>query len=567
MKVQYLLLVVPATRVLATFSLVGGPSITSNTPFPDAFVSYSIEFSSFPDFAGNNCAPNDFSHNLLNNIGNLTGTKPHIRVGGNTQDYALYNASLPFALNGTFDYTRSSDYPTTIFIGPSYFESYAQWPETKFSHGFNLGLGANSSAGWQTLLDTVPLACKALGPEKLLVWEYGNEPDLFSTSSNGPVRPPAPLGWNETIYVSQWLNGTRQIRASLQGACPELLANDSYGYMAPSLAGVGNTLKLHAAWAAGLDDDSDVKFVSTHNYISGATSLGVTLQGTLMNHTRTKSSVDAHIAEYDQIWANGSGVPLIMGETNSLYNEGKPGLSNAFGAALWGIDFNLYCASVGIKRVHMHQGTNYRYASWQPISTINATMGTKPPYYGNIAVAAFLGNTLTSPVSIANIPLSSDAEAAYAAYSVGGSSPNTLVRAIVINMHGYNTTVNGTGLGATPTPLPSRVVRVYTFDVAGSLQTGDRVAVQRLSANGSDAISGISWDGWSYNYELDRGRPVRLNNVTTGEFATVGADGTIVVGVPDSSAAMLSFTGNGTAGRGGGSGQGGATGVRRRISR
>lgn len=72
--------------------------------------------------------------------------------------------------------------------------------------------------------------------------------------------------------------------------------------------------------------------------------------------------MDAHIAEYEQIWPEGTdaGPPLIMGETNSLYNEGKPGLSNSFGAALWGIDFNLYCASVGIKRVHMHMGTNYR---------------------------------------------------------------------------------------------------------------------------------------------------------------------------------------------------------------
>lgn len=72
------------------------------------------------------------------------------------------------------------------------------------------------------------------------------------------------------------------------------------------------------------------------------------------------SSVDAHIVEYDQTYPNGSGLPLIMGETNSLFNEGKPGLSNSFGAALWGIDFNLYCASVGFKRVHMHMGTNYR---------------------------------------------------------------------------------------------------------------------------------------------------------------------------------------------------------------
>lgn len=96
------------------------------------------------------------------------------------------------------------------------------------------------------------------------MWEYGNEPDLYSTSSQGPVRPAAPLGWNESIYVSQWLNGTKQIWASLQEACPELLANGSYGYLAPSFGGVNNTLRLPATWAAGMDGDQDVKLLSTH---------------------------------------------------------------------------------------------------------------------------------------------------------------------------------------------------------------------------------------------------------------------------------------------------------------
>lgn len=59
----------------------------AGVPLP-AFVSFSIEFSSFPDFAGNLSVPNTFSNNLLNNLGNLAGSKPIIRVGGNTQDYA-----------------------------------------------------------------------------------------------------------------------------------------------------------------------------------------------------------------------------------------------------------------------------------------------------------------------------------------------------------------------------------------------------------------------------------------------------------------------------------------------
>lgn len=89
-----------------------------------------------------------------------------------------------------------------------------------------------------------------------------------------------------------------------------------------------------------------------NSYIGGATQPGVTLQGTLMNHTVTIRSVNAQ-AELGQNLSY-TGLPFILGETNSLYNQGKPGLSNAFGAALWGIDFNLYCASVGIQRVHMH---------------------------------------------------------------------------------------------------------------------------------------------------------------------------------------------------------------------
>src|ERR1700761_2768510 len=73
-------------------------SVSESTPAKagvplEGFVSFSIEFSSFPDFAGNASHPNTFSNNLLNNLGNLTGTKPYIRVGGNTQDYAYIMSS------------------------------------------------------------------------------------------------------------------------------------------------------------------------------------------------------------------------------------------------------------------------------------------------------------------------------------------------------------------------------------------------------------------------------------------------------------------------------------------
>ncbi|KAK0657684.1 glycoside hydrolase family 79 protein [Cercophora newfieldiana] len=506
----------------------------------DGFMSYSIEFSSFPDFAGNHSSPNTYSDALLRNIADIIGSKPYIRVGGNTQDYALFNVSLPYALNGTYDFARSSDYPTTIYIGPSYFESYDTWEDVKFSHGFNLGLGGNNSAGWQTLLDTVPLTCKALRG-KLYIWQYGNEPDLFSTSTHGIVRPPS---WNEKTYIEQWQNGTRAIKSLIQDHCPDLLDDGSYGYLAPAFAGVGNKLKAPAAWAAGLNSNKDITLFSTHNYISGAESPGVTLQSTLMNHTNTIRSITAHVNEYQSIHSSDpSAPPPIFGEHNSLYNQGRPGLSNTFGAALWGLDFNLYAAAAGLKRVHMHQGTNYRYASWQPIDTPNATLGTKAPYYGNIAVAASLGNTVVSPAAVAHIPPATkqDKEAVYAVYTHNGT---TLARIVVINLHSYNTTVDGAGTVSVVDP-PPRPIRSFAFTSTGSSDTtpamkkGTALKIQRLLANGTDAISGITWDGWSYNYELDRGRPVRMGNVTTGETVEVEEQGGFTVGVPDGSAVLI----------------------------
>lgn len=46
-----------ATAVGAVQYSLQGASIVANQPFSEAFVSYSIEFSSFPDFAGENSLP------------------------------------------------------------------------------------------------------------------------------------------------------------------------------------------------------------------------------------------------------------------------------------------------------------------------------------------------------------------------------------------------------------------------------------------------------------------------------------------------------------------------------
>lgn len=241
----------------AIVSLASSPPANPGRPLK-SFIAYSIEFSSFPDFAGNISVPNSFSNNLLNNLARFQGTKPHVRVGGNTQDYAIFNKSLDVASVGIVDPSRSPDYPTTLTIGPTYFESYGTWPDVQFVHGFNLG--RNSNTARQGLLDSVPYACEAL-QEKLLFWELGNEPDLYKTSAQGPVRP---RNWTEQDYVNEWHDWTRAIKMEMQKACPELTEDYKYRYYAPSFGGTTNSLDPLRTWKDRLDEDEIIGVISSH---------------------------------------------------------------------------------------------------------------------------------------------------------------------------------------------------------------------------------------------------------------------------------------------------------------
>ncbi|KPI35447.1 Beta-glucuronidase [Cyphellophora attinorum] len=491
-------------RAATPIQLSISPPSNASAPIRKSFVSFSIEFSSFPDFAGNNSHPNNFSYNLLNNLDGLQGSKPIIRVGGNTQDYATVNASQEAALIGSYDFNKSKDYPTTISIGPAYFESYNTWPGYEYIHGLNMG--KNGTIGYQTLVQSIPLICKALPVDKL------------ATSPTTELE--------RICYVAEYIEKTRLIRDTVKLNCPEVIESGKLRYYSPSFAGTSNSLNIIKTFQVGLDEDGGIAFIDSHNYMGGATQPGVTLQKTLMNHTAVVLNVNKHLNESTLLKSlAGIDLPYLLGETNSLYNQGAPALSNSFGAALWGVDFNLYCAATGIARVHMHQGNNYRYAAWQPVDTANETIGTKAPYYGNVMVASFLGNLTAGNVSVANIDLGNTIyESAYAAYV-----DDRLERIALIHMQEYNYTVGG--------PNAGRQKAAFTLRLP--VNSGvSAVDVSRLIANGSNAITGVTFGGVSYNYELNVGRPVKLANTTAVETIKP-EDGSIEIDLPWSSAVIL----------------------------
>ena len=125
----------------------------------------------------------------------------------------------------------------------------------------NLGLGGLNPAGWQSLLDNVPAACKAIGPDRLDAWEYGNEPDLFY------LTEPRPGEWNEPEYVRGWLNGTRQIKSLIEEHCPDMTGPEHYGYFAPSFSDNDHSMDSPIARCHGLNEDENIKFYARHGYV------------------------------------------------------------------------------------------------------------------------------------------------------------------------------------------------------------------------------------------------------------------------------------------------------------
>lgn len=250
---------------------------------------------------------------------------------------------------------------------------------------------------------------------------------------------------------------------------------------------------------------------------------GVTMQGTLMNHGAIVKRVAPYLEVAKRLAENK--IPYILGEFNSLARGGKLALSNTFGAALWGLDFNLWCASQGIVRTHMHTSLFSTYAAWIPIDTSRSPRATRPPYYSSIAVATTLGNLKEHNTTVSNLPLEGDRAAAYAVYKNG-----KLGRLTVINMAEFNSKTGG-----------ERRTETYKFKLGKGNFNGTRARVYRLMAPGSDVLDGITFDGYSYGPELNNGKPVLVPNVSRGETVEIGGCGEVTVKVPFSSAAVISL--------------------------
>ncbi|EXK26113.1 hypothetical protein FOMG_17275 [Fusarium oxysporum f. sp. melonis 26406] len=130
------------------FNVPSSPPSNSSAQLADAPVGVSFEFFAFPGYW--NDVPS--TSTCLQNLKDLSGTWPPIRIGGTTQDRATYDASSSQQV--TYTVANAGDAPSTLTFGPS-FMSLAGTYDGKVTIGFNRRLN--------NLANTVAAAAKACG--------------------------------------------------------------------------------------------------------------------------------------------------------------------------------------------------------------------------------------------------------------------------------------------------------------------------------------------------------------------------------------------------------------------
>jgi len=182
------------------------------------FAGFGIEFSNIFSFTGTADSPNTMSSNLINNLKQVAGVAPCFRIGGNTQDNAIYESSFSQSLIGrnpnptVKDVTGYVPYDNDIY-GPELFKALGAFPAgTQFIFGLNL---AYENSDYISRITSAASAALSALNDNLYSFEIGNEPDLYD--STAPYR--SGETWNGAIYSSEWVTRAaaiqQQVHASL----------------------------------------------------------------------------------------------------------------------------------------------------------------------------------------------------------------------------------------------------------------------------------------------------------------------------------------------------------------
>lgn len=181
--VYFSVLFAAVSNAQAVLSLT--PNVSASTAYgvsqtlSPAFAGLGIEPSNLFSFTGHSTV-NQLSVQLLNNLANYTGIPPHLRIGGNTEDNIIYDATFNgFYLQQNPNPTGQGNVPSDLFtIGPNFFAAIDRFPAgTPITYGLNLAYDGSDHI--DRIVAEATAASSMLKNTALVSFEIGNEPDLY----------------------------------------------------------------------------------------------------------------------------------------------------------------------------------------------------------------------------------------------------------------------------------------------------------------------------------------------------------------------------------------------------
>lgn len=363
-----------------------------------------------------------------------------VRIGANDVNKTRWMATTPSLSGGA----------TSAFIGTADVDGLAAFlkaADWKVLYGLDMTL---ESAPWTNDVAEATYAAGALGAN-LYAFEMGNEA--------GDV----------TTYSSNW----KGIQSAVHAAVPtaQFSGGETAGPIgrATQFAGSAGSLSVlltHHRYLAGAGDPN-----ATMAYMLGG-------DATLGSDTKTLAAAAA---------ANGVRDGFRWGENNSFFRHGQPGVSNAVGSALWGIEHMLTVAENGGVGVNFHGGGDNQdgnncpngHAScskpfvYSPIAEASSQVtGAAPLYYGMLFVArAGTGNLLATSVSAGGLNVK--------AHAISLSDGSTNV--VIVNNDANSGVTASVNVGV---PVASASA-IYLQGPALTATTGVTLAGAGVSASGS----------------------------------------------------------------------------------
>jgi hypothetical protein len=305
-------------------------------PVSDNFIGLSYESAilAFPTYL----APRNLSV-----LGFLRGLGPGgvLRLGGNSSERTVWRN------------TGDKSQVETLVVTPAAIDALAALLDAldwRLIYGLNLARGTPEAAA-----EEAAYVARAAGP-RLLAFQIGNEPDGFGRWS--AVRP---QGYNFDAFLAEWRRFSTAIRALLptaRFAGPDIIAEPSW--IRPFVEAAGDVLIL----------------VTRHYYADGPAGAPHIGLSRLLHSTNQAKAMLADMRSIGKRYR----LPFRIAEANSIFAEGQPGVSDAFGSALWGAEFLFQVAEAGGQGINFHTGDAKAYTPIGPGP--GSRQVARPLYYG-----------------------------------------------------------------------------------------------------------------------------------------------------------------------------------------